>query len=72
MSVPATALGVTHHRIRRLSKDGILVADQVVPGAPYQIRAADLQDKRVTAKIGRTGRPYHIDLEDQLPMFPDT
>ena len=72
MSEAATALGVTHHRIRRLIKDGILAADQVVPGAPYQIRASDLQDERVIAAIGRTGRPCRIDLENQLPMFLDT
>ena len=72
MSEAATALGVTHHRIRRLIKDGILAADQVVPGAPYQIRASDLQDERVIAAIGRTDRPCRINLENQLPMFPDT
>lgn len=72
MSEAATTLGVTHHRIRRLIKDGILAADQVVPGAPYQIRASDLQDERVIAAIGRTGRPCRINLENQLPMFPDT
>ena len=72
MSEAATALGVTHHRIRRLIKDGILAADQVVPGAPYQLRASDLQDERVIAAIGRTGRPCRINLENQLPMFPDT
>jgi excisionase family DNA binding protein len=72
MSEAATALGVTHHHIRRLIKDGILAADQVVPGAPYQIRASDLQDERVIVAIGRTGRPYRIDPENQLPMFPDT
>jgi excisionase family DNA binding protein len=39
MTEAATRLGVTHHRIRRLIKGGILPAEQVVPGAPYQIRA---------------------------------
>ena len=29
-------------------------------------------DERVIAAIGRTGRPCRIDLENQLPMFPDT
>jgi hypothetical protein len=28
---PATTLGVTHHRIRRLIKEGVLAAEQVVP-----------------------------------------
>ena len=71
MSEAATALGVTHHRIRRLVKDGILPAEQVVPGAPYQIRADDLQDQRVAAAIGRTGRPCRVASENQLPMFPE-
>jgi DNA invertase Pin-like site-specific DNA recombinase len=72
MSEAATALGITHHRMRRLIKDGVLAAEQVVPGAPYQIRAIDLHTERVTAAIGRTGRPCRIDLANQLPMFTDT
>ena len=40
--------GVTNHRIRRLIKAGVIAAEQVVPGAPYQIRASDLQDECVT------------------------
>src|SRR5712664_4215187 len=69
MSEAAAMLGVTHHRIRRLIKDRILAAEQVVPGAPYQIRTSDLQDERVTAALGRTSRPCRIDLENQLAMF---
>jgi len=72
MSEAAAAFGVSHHRIRRLIKDGVLRADQVVPGAPHQIRASDLQHKKVVAAIGRTGRPCRVDHENQLPMFPDT
>ena len=72
MSEAATALGVTHHRIRRLIKDGILAAEQVVPGAPYQIRAADLHNERVTTTIGRTGRPCRVDHQNQLVIFTDT
>ena len=72
MSEAAAALGVSHHRIRRLIQDGILSTDQVVPDAPHQIRASDLQDERVTAAIARTGRPCRVDQENQLPMFPDT
>lgn len=60
MSEAATTLGVTHHRIRRLIKAGILPAEQVVPGAPYQIRADDLQHERVAAAIGRTSRPCYL------------
>ena len=72
MSEAATTLGVTHHRIRRLIKDGILPVEQVVPGAPYQIRASDLQLERIIAAIGRTHRPCRISSENQLAMFTDT
>ena len=61
-----------HHCIRRLIKDGILPAEQVVPGAPYQIRAAALQDDPITATIRRTGRPCRVALENQLTMFTGT
>ncbi len=43
MSETAAALGVNNHRIRRLIKDGLLPAEQVVPRAPYQIRASDME-----------------------------
>ena len=39
MSEAATT-GVSRHRIRRLIADGILPAEQAVPGAPYQIWAS--------------------------------
>jgi DNA invertase Pin-like site-specific DNA recombinase len=71
MSEAAATLGVTNHRIRRLISDSILSAEQVVPGAPYQIRAADLQSERVIDAIARTGRPCRVAPEDQLPMFPE-
>jgi excisionase family DNA binding protein len=72
MSEAATMLGVTRHRIRKLIHAGILPAEQVVPGAPYQIRADDLQQERVAAVIARTGRPCRIIPANQLAMFPDT
>jgi excisionase family DNA binding protein len=72
MTEAATQLGVTNHQIRRLIKDRVLAAEQVVPGAPYQIRASDLQDERVIAAVARTGRPCRVDLENQLAMFTDT
>ena len=72
MSEAAAALGVSHHRIRRLIKDGVLRSDQVVPDAPHQIRGSDLRDERVIAAIARTGRPSRLGHENQLPMFPDT
>lgn len=42
MTEAAATLGVTNHRIRHLIKTNVLSAEQVVPGAPYQIRASDL------------------------------
>lgn len=68
----AAALGVSRHRIRRLISEGVLPADQVVPGAPYQIRASDLQEKAVIDATQRTARPCRVEREDQLLMFTGT
>lgn len=72
MSEAAAALGVTNHRIRRLIKDGALCAEQVVPRAPYQIRASDLLDPKVIEAAARTARPCRIDSENQISMFSST
>jgi excisionase family DNA binding protein len=72
MSEAAKLLGVTNHVIRRLINEGILAAEQVVPNAPYQIRACDLHNERVTAAIARKGRPCRVDAENQLPIFTDS
>jgi hypothetical protein len=34
-------------------------------------RARDLEDERVIAALGRTGRPCRVDRENQIPLFPD-
>jgi excisionase family DNA binding protein len=52
MSEAAVKLGVSNHQIRRLIKQGILPAAQVVPDAPYQIRASDLLDRTSHAGLG--------------------
>jgi excisionase family DNA binding protein len=72
MTEAAKRLNVTNHVIRRLIKDGILPAQQVVFDAPYQIRASDLENERVTAAIARKGRPCRVDDKNQVPMFTDT
>jgi excisionase family DNA binding protein len=72
MREAAKLLGVSHHAIRRVIKDGILAAVQVVPGAPYQIRLSDLQSPSVKAAVARKGGPCRSKMENQLPMFPDT
>ncbi len=72
MTEAAAALGVTNHRIRHLIKTKMLSAEQVVPGAPYQIRASDLASATVQAAIARKARPCHIADAETLPMFTDT
>jgi excisionase family DNA binding protein len=72
MSEAAKQLGVTNHVIRRLIKDKILTAEQVVPNAPYQIRAADLPSERVSAAVARNARPCRVISEKQLPIFTNS
>ena len=71
MSQAAAKLGVSNHQIRRLIKDGVLAADQVVPNAPYQIRASDLEDDRITVALARKGRPCRPISENQTSLFSD-
>jgi len=72
MSQAAATLGVTNHRIRRLIKDGLLRAEQVVPCAPYQIRAADLTDQKIIDAAARTSRPCRTCDDNQVSMFSST
>jgi excisionase family DNA binding protein len=72
MSEAAAKLGVNNHRIRRLIKEGLLPAEQVVARAPYQIRASDLLAQTVIDAAARTDRPCRIDAENQIPMFSIT
>jgi len=72
MSEAAARLGVNNHRIRRLIKEGILAAEQVVPRAPYQIRASDLLDQKVIDAVARTAPPCRIVAENQISMFSIT
>src|SRR5918995_770561 len=70
MSEAAAALGVTNHVVRRLIKDGALAAEQVVPGAPYQIKAADLREAHVTEALAPRNGPHRSDRQTDLPIFP--
>jgi excisionase family DNA binding protein len=72
MTEAAATLGVTNHAIRRLIKAGVLPAVQVVPGAPYQIRADDLTSETVKAAAARKGRPCRVADDTTIPMFTDT
>jgi excisionase family DNA binding protein len=69
MREAAAKLGVTSHVIRRMIQDRVLPAEQVVPGAPWQINARDLEAETVTAALARKGRPRHRPEQDLLPMF---
>lgn len=70
MSEAATKCGVTNHKIRRVVAAGMLSTEQIMPGAPHQIRAGDLDDEKIRAAITRTGpcRPAH---DDQKSLFSD-
>ncbi len=72
MSEAAAQLGVNNHRIRRLIKEGVLSAVQVVPRAPYQIQASDLLDQKVIDAAARTDRPCRITTTNQISMFSIT
>ena len=72
MSEAAKELGVTNHVIRKLIKDGILPADQVVDGAPYQIKAEDLRSEQVKQTLARKGRSCRAAPDNQLSMFTGT
>src|SRR3954470_20883377 len=68
----AKTLGVTSHVIRKLIKNNILPAEQVVPRAPYQIRAADLQDPRIIEALAAQRSPRRADRQNELPIFSGT
>jgi DNA invertase Pin-like site-specific DNA recombinase len=72
MSQAAAKLGVTNHRIRSLIKQGLMPAEQVVPRAPYQIRADALADQRVVDAVSRTCRPCRSADDKQISMFSST
>jgi excisionase family DNA binding protein len=72
MSEATSALGVTNHVIRRLIQNDILAAEQVVPGAPYQIKASDLDGQRVIAMLAQKAAPRRSSGQNELPLFQDT
>jgi DNA invertase Pin-like site-specific DNA recombinase len=68
----AAKLGVSHHQIRKLIKAGILASAQIMPDAPHQIRATDLDSEQIAAALARKGRPCRGPAKNQISMFPDT
>ncbi len=72
MTEAAKLLGVTNHVLRRLIRDGILPATQVVPSAPYRIRVEDLDLEAVRRAIAEAQPPCRANDQSQLSMFSDT
>jgi hypothetical protein len=68
----AAELGVSHHQIRKLINAGILASNQIMPDAPHQIRASDLDSEQVATALARKGRPCRATPKNQLSMFSDT
>ena len=65
----AAMLGVSSYQVRRLIKDGILIADQVVADAPYQISVSDVQGERVATALAARKGPCRSNQQTELPMF---
>jgi DNA invertase Pin-like site-specific DNA recombinase len=72
----AQALGVSCHVIRRLIRDGVLPARQLVFDAPWQILAADLHRPDVQEALShrrtRSGRPLRISRDTRTLEIPGT
>lgn len=68
----AVKLGVSSHQVRKLIKAGVLVSEQIMPDAPHQIRAADLDSEQVADALKRKGSPCRAASENQISMFSNT
>jgi hypothetical protein len=71
LSDAATKLGVSHHQVRKLIKAGVLKSEQIMPDAPHQIAAADLESEKVMTALKRKCHPCRVDPENQISMFSD-
>lgn len=73
MSDAAKKLGVSHYAIRRLIKNGVLPARQVVEDAPWQIMASDLELPEVQEALrGRGQRPCRDRVDTRTLRLPGT
>ncbi|WP_202351581.1 helix-turn-helix domain-containing protein [Mesorhizobium sp. 113-1-2] len=68
MSDAAARLGVSHVKIRRFIRDGILPPEQVMRCAPYQIRPSDLENERIKAELARKS-PCRTEDDNQESLF---
>lgn len=65
LSEAARELGVSHHQVRRVIREGILPAEQVVRRAPHRIQPSDLRHERVRDALAASGRPCRTTSERQ-------
>ncbi|NEX48828.1 recombinase family protein [Pseudotabrizicola algicola] len=72
MAEAAEKLGVTHHVIRRLIKEKILPAEQVMRHAPHQIRIVDLESDAVAEALRHRNAPCRDPRQTTLPMITNT
>ena len=72
MTEAAKELGTTSHTLRHLIEDGTLPATQLVPRAPWQIKAADLHAEGVAAALARRKGPCRASYAGQRSIFSDT
>jgi hypothetical protein len=72
----ATKMGASYQVLRRLITEGILPAKQLVPDAPWQILAEDLQRPEVQEALNRrrkrAGRPSRISPDNRTLTIPGT
>jgi DNA invertase Pin-like site-specific DNA recombinase len=71
----ARTLEVTRHVVRNLIRAGVVPARQVMPDAPWQIRAADLNRAEVRQALrsrARQGRPCRNSRDDWTLTIPGT
>jgi hypothetical protein len=72
----ARKLNVTCHVIRKLIRDGILPARQVMSDAPWQILSVDLERGEVQEALRRRqtrqGRPYRNSGDARTLTIPGT
>ena len=72
MQDAAATLGISRHQLRKLIHNGTLKTEQIMKGAPHQIRAADLKSLAIADALANTNRPRRVGSDAQTSMFPDT
>lgn len=72
MAEAAEKLGVSHHVVRRLIKEKILPAEQVMRHAPHQIKVVDLEREEVAEAVKHRKAPCRDPRQATLPMITNT